>query len=181
MNTNGDKRLGSLLMVQYPEYAYGPYRKFNPILELYIHLSRTLFVFQLLGDFHCWWTIGVTWSHFFGWLRWFVALWEHQNFPCLKSIKIVIVWVYKTFTFRFSSLRHYLCMEPHLLLYFVWRRITDWVTMAETRIWSILVIQYDFKMVYQTEQKKLFVLAIYMHVLLFLFYNFWKRLSSPFF
>ena len=35
----------------------------------------------------------------FGWM---VAFGEHQNFPCLKLIEIVILWVYYTIPFGFS-------------------------------------------------------------------------------
>ena len=35
----------------------------------------------------------------------FVAVWEYQNFSCLKSIRIVILWVINTFLFGFTMLK----------------------------------------------------------------------------
>ena len=53
-------------------------------LKWCIHLSRSLFIFQLLGECHCWWTSESPRAHvakFYGRLRLIRSVWEHQNFP----------------------------------------------------------------------------------------------------
>ena len=54
-------------------------------LKWCIHLGRSLFIFQLLGECHCWWTKESPRAHvakFYGRLRLICSVWEHQNFPC---------------------------------------------------------------------------------------------------
>ena len=36
------------------------------------------------------------------------SVWEHQNFPCVKLIEIVILFVYYTILFGFSLVRHFI-------------------------------------------------------------------------
>ena len=97
---------------------------------------------------HCWWTSESPRAHVvksgvnFGW---FVAFWEHQNFPCKNSMEIVILWVYYTILFGFSLFRHFWVSHFNFLNYFVWLRITDEGSVLEMRIWSILLIKSDLK------------------------------------
>ena len=53
-------------------------------LKWCLHLSRSLLIFQLLGECHCWWTSESPRAHvgkFYGRLRLIRSVWEHQNFP----------------------------------------------------------------------------------------------------
>ena len=45
---------------------------------------------------------------------WFVAFGEHQNFPCLRLIEIVILWVYCTIPFGFNLFWHLLVITFQL-------------------------------------------------------------------
>ena len=52
-----------------------------------LSISKTMyvFIFQLLGECHCWWTKESPRAHvakFYGRLRLICSVWEHQNFPC---------------------------------------------------------------------------------------------------
>ena len=73
---------------------------------------------------------------------------KHQNFPCLKLIEIVILWVYYTIPFGFSLIRHFLVITFQLLKLPVWLRITEEGSVPEMRIWSMSLIQSDLNMVY---------------------------------
>ena len=48
---------------------------------------------------------------------WFVAFGEHQHFPCLKLIEIVVLWVYYTIPFDFSLFRHFFVIFKFLIHY----------------------------------------------------------------
>ena len=61
-----------------------------------------------------------------------------STFSVSKLIEIVIVWVYYTIAFGFSSFFNF-------LNHFVWLRTTDEGSVPEMRIWSILLIDSDFK------------------------------------
>ena len=76
---------------------------------------------------------------------WLVAFEKHQNFPCLKLIEIVILWVYYTIPFGFSLFWHFLVITFQLFILHVWLRITDEGSVLEMRIWSILLIYSDLK------------------------------------
>ena len=57
---------------------------------------------------------------------WFVAFGEHQNFPCLKLIEIVILWVFYTIPFGFNLFSHllvitFLLFKLHCLAKDHWR------------------------------------------------------------
>ena len=65
---------------------------------------------------------------------------EHKNFPCLKLIEIVILWVYYTIPFGFSLFRHFLVITFQLFILHVWLRITDEGSVPEMRILSISLI-----------------------------------------
>ena len=82
---------------------------------------------------------------------WFVAFGEHQNFPCLKLIEIVILWVYYTIPFGFSLFWHFLVITFQLFILHVWLRITEEGSVPEMRIRSISLIYSDLKMVYTSE------------------------------
>ena len=115
------------------------------VLKWCIHLSRSLFfIFQLLGECHCWWTKESPRAHvakFYGRFRLIRSIWEHHNFPCSKLIEIVILWVYYTIPFGFSLFRYFWDIVFPLLNYFVWQKITDESSVPEMRIWSILWIK----------------------------------------
>ena len=63
---------------------------------------------------------------------------EHQNFPYLKLIEIVILWVYYTIPFGFSLFMHFSVIQ--FVIVHVWLRITDEGSVPEMRIWSISLI-----------------------------------------
>ena len=119
------------------------------VLKWCMHLSRSLFfIFQLLGECHCWWTKESPRAHvakFYGRFRLIRSVWEHQNYPCSKLIEIVILWVYYTIPFGFSLFRYFWDIVFPLLNYFVWQRITDEGSVPEMRIWSILWIKSVLK------------------------------------
>ena len=85
---------------------------------VYTSWWRSLFEFQLLGECHCWWTSESPRAHvakFSVDFSWVVAFEEHQNFPCLKLIEIVILWVYYTIPFGFNLFWHLLVITFQLL------------------------------------------------------------------
>ena len=109
---------------------------------------KSLFIFQLLGECHYWWTNESPRAHvakFCGRLRLIRSVWEHQNFLGSKLIEIVILWVYYTIPFGFSVFRYFWGITFPLLNYFVWQRITDEGSVPEMRIWSILWIKSVLK------------------------------------
>ena len=117
-------------------------------LKWWTHLITSLFIFQLLGECHCWWTRESLRTHvakFYGWLRLIRSVWELQNFPYSKSIEIVILWVHYTIPFGCSLLWHFWGITFQLFNYFVWIRITDEISVPELLIWSILLIKSDLK------------------------------------
>ena len=73
---------------------------------------------------------------------------EHHNFPRLKLIEIVILWVYYTIPFGFSLFRLFLVITFQLFKLTLWLRITDEGSVPEMRIWSMSLILSDLKMVY---------------------------------
>ena len=73
----------------------------------------------------------------------FVAFGEHQTFPCLKLIEIVILWVNFTIPFGFSLVRHFLDITFQLFILHVWLRITDEGLLPEMRIWPKSLILFD--------------------------------------
>ena len=97
-----------------------------------------LFEFQLLGEWHCWWTSESPRAHVAkfcgGRLRLIRSVWRASNFPCLKLIAIVILWVYYTIPFGFSLLRQFLVIAVQLFILHVWLRITDEGSVPEMRI-----------------------------------------------
>ena len=53
-------------------------------LKWCLHLCSSLFIFQLLGECHCWWTSESPRAHvakLYGRLQLICSVWEHQNFP----------------------------------------------------------------------------------------------------
>ena len=76
----------------------------------------------------------------------FVAFGEHQNFPCLKLIEIVILGLLHHPFWLQLVLRHFwgIIFQP-FLNNSVWLRITDEGSVPEMRIWSILLIKSDLK------------------------------------
>ena len=70
---------------------------------------------------------------------------KHQNFPCLKLIKIIILWVNYPITYGFSLFRHFWGFVFNFLSSFVWLRITDEGSVPEMRIWSIFYLNPDLK------------------------------------
>ena len=75
----------------------------------WIHLSRFLFIFQLLDDCHCWWTRDSPIAHvaeFYDRLRLIRSVLRTSKLYVLKLIEIVILWVYYTLPFDLSLLWH---------------------------------------------------------------------------
>ena len=81
-------------------------------------------------------------------IYWCLPFGEHKNFPSLKLIEIVIMWVYYTIPFGLSLFGHFLVISFQLLILHVWLRITDEGSVPEMRIWSISLIKFRLKMVY---------------------------------
>ena len=106
--------------------------------------KKSLFIFQLIGDCHCWWTSGSPRAHvakFYGQLRLIRSVFGASKFSVLKLIEIIISWVYYTITNGFSLFLALLDHDFQLLNYFVWTRITNRGSLPEMRIWSILFIK----------------------------------------
>ena len=109
---------------------------------------KSLFIFQLIGECHCWWTNEsprARVAKFYGRLRLIRSVLRASKFSVLKLTEIVILWVYYPIPFGFSSIRHFLGITFQRLTYFVWLRITDEGSVPEMRIWSILLIKSDLK------------------------------------
>ena len=120
------------------------------------------FLFQLLGECHCWWTSESQRAHVakYGRLRLIRSVLRASNFSVLKLIEIVIVWVYYTIPFGFSLFWHFRVNIFNFWNHFVWLRITDEASFPEMRIWSILLIKSDLKW------------CIHLSRSLFLYFNF---------
>ena len=65
---------------------------------------------------------------------------QGNDFPGLKLIEIVILWVYYTIPFGYSFFRQFLVITFQLFILHVWLRITDECSVPEMRIWSISLI-----------------------------------------
>ena len=80
-------------------------------LEWCVHLGESsLFIFQKLGECHCWWTRESPRAHvakFYGRLRLTRSVLRASKFSVLKMIEIVHLWVYYTIRFGFNSFRHF--------------------------------------------------------------------------
>ena len=88
---------------------------------VYTSWQKSLFIFQLLGECHCWWTKESPRAHvakFYGRLRLICSILRASKFAVLKLIEIVIVWVYYTISFCFSFFRHFwdIIFQPFQLL-----------------------------------------------------------------
>ena len=115
---------------------------------VYTSQQKSLFIFQLLGECHCWWTKESPRAHvakFYGRPRLIRSVLRASKFSLLKLIEIVILWVYYTIPFGFSFFRHFLALFFNFYNYFLWLRITDEGSIPEMRIWSILLIKSDLK------------------------------------
>ena len=113
---------------------------------VYTSWQKALFIFQLLGERHCWWTSKSPRAHvakFYGRLRLIRSVLRASKFPVSKLIEIVILWVYYTIPFGFSLFlgHHFPTFETNPF----WLRITDEGSVPEMRIWSILLINSDLK------------------------------------
>ena len=99
------------------------------IKMVYTDKYKSLFVFQLLGECHCWWTKESPRAHvakFYGRLRLVRSVLRASKFSVLKLTEIVILWVYYTIPFCFSLFGTFWASVFNFLLkYFVWLRITD--------------------------------------------------------
>ena len=77
------------------------------------------FIFQLLGECHCWWTKEsprARVAKFYGRLWFNRSVLRASKFSGLKLTEIVIFWVYYTIPFGFSLIRHFLDITFKLLL-----------------------------------------------------------------
>ena len=111
---------------------------------VYTSQQKSLFIFQLLGECHCWWTSESPRTHvakFYGRLRLIRSVLRASKFSVLKLIEIVILSVYYTILFCFSLFRHYWASLFNFYNFFLWLRITDEGSVPEMRIWSILLIK----------------------------------------
>ena len=66
-----------------------------------------------------------------------VNFYRRLNFPCLKFIEIVILWVYYTIPIGFTLFWHFWAYILTSLKDFLWLRITDEGLVPEMRIWSM--------------------------------------------
>ena len=110
------------------------------------NLSRSLFIFQLLGECHCWWTRESPRVHvvkFYGPIRLIGSVLRASKLPVIKLMEI--------FYFFAPSLLASTCFDTFGLSlsnfwnYFAWLRITDEGSVPEMRIWSILWIKSELK------------------------------------
>ena len=115
---------------------------------VYISEKKFLFIIQLLGECHCWWTSESQRAYeakLYGRCRLIRGVLRAPKFPVLKLIEIVILWVYKTIQFGFSLFWNFLGITFQRLTHFVWLRITEEGSVPEMRIWSILLNKSDLK------------------------------------
>ena len=71
---------------------------------------------------------------FYGRPRLICSVLRASKFAVLKLIEIVILWVYYTIPFGFSSFRHFWDIIFQLFNYFLWLKITDEGSIPEMRI-----------------------------------------------
>ena len=86
-------------------------------LGLHAGILIFLFIFQLLGECHCWWTKESPRAQvgkIYGRLRLIRSILRASNFSMLKLIEIVILWVYYTIPFGFNLFRHLLSITSQL-------------------------------------------------------------------
>ena len=88
---------------------------------------------RMNGECHCWWTNETR------------SVLRASNFPRLKFIEIVILWVYYTIPIGVTLFWHVWASLFNFLKYFVWRRITDEGSVPEMLICSILLIKSNLK------------------------------------
>ena len=89
------------------------------IKMVYTDKYKSLFVFQLLGECHCWWTKESPRAHvakFYGRLRLVRSVLRASKFAVLKLTEIVILWVYYTIPFGFSLFWHLLGITFQLFI-----------------------------------------------------------------
>ena len=116
--------------------------------ETTVGCTASYFIFQLLGECHCWWNSESLRAHvakFYVRFRLIRSVLRASKFFLLKLIEIVILWVYYTIPFGFILFRHFRVNIFYFWIHFVWRRITDEGSLPEIGIWSILFIKSELK------------------------------------
>ena len=120
---------------------------FIRIKMVYTDKLKSLFIFQLLCECHCWSTKESPRAHvvkFYGRLRLVRSVLRASKFSVLKLAEIVILWVYYTMPFGFTLFlalfRHHFSTFINI---FVWPGITDEGLVPEMRIWSRLLITLE--------------------------------------
>ena len=85
----------------------------------------------------------LTWTN----LDSFRSVLRASNFPCLKFLEIVILWVYYTIPFGLTLFGHFWAYIFNFLnyMYFLWLRITDEGSVPVMCIWYISLIQSYLK------------------------------------
>ena len=113
------------------------------VLKWCIHLVRSIFsFFKPLGECHCWWTRESQKAYiakFYGQLQLIRSILGHQNFPRLKLIEIVILWVYYTTPLSFSLFSHFWDIAFQLFILLFCLKITDEGSVPEMRILFVLL------------------------------------------
>ena len=97
-------------LCQNKKQVFDQYTKGGNFCAAHMTLSKSLYIFQLLGEFHCWWTKESPRAHlakFYGQLWLICSVLKASKFSVLKLIEIVILWVYYTIPFGFSFFRHF--------------------------------------------------------------------------
>ena len=116
---------------------------------VYTDKYKSLFIFQLLGECHCWWTKESPRAHvakLYGRLQLVRSVLRASKLSVLKLTEIVILWVNYTIPFGFCLFLALSGFIFQLLLnYFVWLRITYEDKVPEMRKWSILLITSESK------------------------------------
>ena len=111
---------------------------------VYTSWYKTLIIFQLLGECHCWWTSESPRAHaakFYGRLRLIRSVWRASKFSVFKINR----------NCNFVGLLHHPLLASsyfgtfwsllfNFLNYIVWLRITDEGSVPEMCIWSISLI-----------------------------------------
>ena len=114
-------------------------------VRLWRHVPTRLMKSALRMDRRTWTSMGtvsIIMSHIYGRL-WLI---RSVKFSVFKLTKIVILWVYYTIPYGFSMFWHIWGITFQLLKLLCWLKITDEDSVLEMRIWSILLIKSDLKL-----------------------------------
>ena len=115
---------------------------------VYTSEKKSLFVFQLLGECHCWWTKESPRAHvvkFYSRLRLICCVWRASKFSVFRidSRRNSVGLLDHPFWLRLVFRHFWASIFQSCINYPVWLRITDEGSVPEMHIWSILLIKSD--------------------------------------